>query len=368
MFDVFLSHNRRQKAWVRTLYKFLLQHGLKVFFDEESIAPGEDITTGIERGVESSRHVLLILSKESLASKWVAMETQLALNQDPDASQRTLIPVILESVDLKTIRPLIRSKNHIDLTIPSRREDRLRFLLSHLGVANAYGLPKRQLAKLLSTDPSNHEELSVAGLYEVLSWGWDGRTLLEELIKLDYKTTDALTQAHEGDPDQWAPVFMNHPDTWRLLVTAPGNIVGYWHIAPLFPSEYELAKAGRLLDSQITVGTVQLLARSHRINIYFVQVCMDLKYRQLGHVRLLFETFFDVLELLAAEGVFVSEICANAFTDAGIGICRSFKMDFVCKHSVRGAIYSAPISTVLRSSMITNYPELQSRYKEEGLA
>ena len=219
-YDVFLSHNRHQKRWVRELYKFLVQHGLKVFFDEDDIPPGGNIITEIERGIECSRHVVLVLSPDSLRSPWVAMETQLTLHLDPSAIQNKLIPIILEDIDTDKIRLAVRSLNWIDLRVPASREDRLRFLLNYLGVPTAYQLPAYNLKNLLRTSIlPDAQELHVVGIDDVMRWQWDGQKLLEQLIQLDYATTDDLTLAHEGNPEQWGPVFLNHPETWRLLIT-----------------------------------------------------------------------------------------------------------------------------------------------------
>jgi TIR domain len=61
-----------------------------VFFDEDSIALGEDIVTSIERGLRLSRHILLVLSPQALSSRWVALEWATTIYRDPDAAERTL--------------------------------------------------------------------------------------------------------------------------------------------------------------------------------------------------------------------------------------------------------------------------------------
>ena len=99
-FDIFLSHNRRQKAWVRSLARRLREMGLRVFFDEDSIEPGEDIVTAIERGLRSSRHIVLILSPEAVNSKWVGLEWCAAVFQDPGASERFVVPVLRQDCDI----------------------------------------------------------------------------------------------------------------------------------------------------------------------------------------------------------------------------------------------------------------------------
>jgi len=189
--------------------------------------------------------------------------------------------------------------------------------------------------------------LTVATIDDVVKWGWDGIRLLEALIRLDYETTDGLTSAHEGNPGQWGPVFMNHPETWRLLTTGAQAIAGYWHWAPLFQKEYELAKSGGLLDSMITVDTLQYFELPGVYDLYFVQVCMLPEYRRPHAVQLLFDTVFQVLEGFSKANIFVREITANAYTPVGEALCKSFNMCSTCRHREHGTIYVAPIRDIL---------------------
>ena len=103
MFDVFLSHNRRQKPWVREFAQVLKAAGLKIFFDEESISPGEDIVRALESALENSKRVVFVITPSSLESDWVALETASAIYSDPAASKGKLVPVMLEGVDPKKI-------------------------------------------------------------------------------------------------------------------------------------------------------------------------------------------------------------------------------------------------------------------------
>jgi hypothetical protein len=54
-YDVFLSHNSRDKPQVRKLAEQLKRAGLRVWFDEWVIKPGDDIYLAIERGLETAR-------------------------------------------------------------------------------------------------------------------------------------------------------------------------------------------------------------------------------------------------------------------------------------------------------------------------
>jgi hypothetical protein len=60
-FDVFLSHNSNDKARVRELAAQLRNAGLRVWFDEWCIKPGDDVYLAIERGLEAARVQVLCL-------------------------------------------------------------------------------------------------------------------------------------------------------------------------------------------------------------------------------------------------------------------------------------------------------------------
>src|ERR1044071_4828170 len=108
-YDVFLSHNGQDKPWVRSLVEQFRGIGLKVFFDEDTILGGEPVVRAIENGLLRSRHVLLVLSRAALASRWVALETAITIAEDPDGRGRRVIPVKIEELDLNELRPALRS-------------------------------------------------------------------------------------------------------------------------------------------------------------------------------------------------------------------------------------------------------------------
>ena len=139
-YDVFLSHNRQDKPWVRELAYSLHVAGLKVFFDEEAVPPGAQILRTIEDALEDSRYILLFLTPFSLASRWVALEVALAISADPDSKQNRLIPVCLEPLNLKDIRPSLRALNIINLADSTHRNERFVFLMKYLGL-NAEVIP-----------------------------------------------------------------------------------------------------------------------------------------------------------------------------------------------------------------------------------
>ena len=99
-YDVFLSHNSKDKPRVRTLAGELRDAGLRVWFDEWVIKPGDDIYLAIERGLAAARVQVLCLSQAALASDWVTLERSTVLFRDPSNAGRRFIPLLLTDCDL----------------------------------------------------------------------------------------------------------------------------------------------------------------------------------------------------------------------------------------------------------------------------
>ena len=99
-FDVFLSHNNADKPRVRRLAEQLRAAGLRVWLDEWVIKPGDDIYLAIERGLETSRTLVLCMSPSAFASDWVGLERSTVLFRDPSNAGRRFIPLLLADCKL----------------------------------------------------------------------------------------------------------------------------------------------------------------------------------------------------------------------------------------------------------------------------
>jgi hypothetical protein len=99
-FDVFLSHRAQDKPRVRAIAENLREAGLRVWFDEWVVRPGDDIYLAIERGLEQSRTLVLCLSRAAIDSAWVDLERSSALFRDPTNTERRFVPLLLEEAPL----------------------------------------------------------------------------------------------------------------------------------------------------------------------------------------------------------------------------------------------------------------------------
>jgi len=106
IYDVFLSHNAKDKLRVRRLAKRLkaagvqMEAGLRLWLDEWVIQAGDIIALKVDEGLEHSRVLLLCISPAALASGWVALERSTAVHRDPANAGRRFIPLLLGDCDL----------------------------------------------------------------------------------------------------------------------------------------------------------------------------------------------------------------------------------------------------------------------------
>ena len=127
-YDVFLSHNSADKPQVRRLAERLREAGLRLWFDEWIIQPGDDIYLAIERGLEASRTLVLCLSPAALGSDWVGLERSTVLFRDPANAGRRFIPLLLADCKLPdTLRrtsPSAKSPSAANSALMRRRNCR----------------------------------------------------------------------------------------------------------------------------------------------------------------------------------------------------------------------------------------------------
>lgn len=100
-YDVFLSHSAKDKAVVRPLAERLRQDGVKVWFDEWEIRPGDSIPAKIEEGLEHSRVLVFCMSANAFGSDWARLESGTFRFRDPLNKERRFLPLRLDAAPIK---------------------------------------------------------------------------------------------------------------------------------------------------------------------------------------------------------------------------------------------------------------------------
>jgi hypothetical protein len=114
MFDVFLSHNSKDKPAVRELKRLLVARELTVWLDEDELRPGMPWQELLESGINSSSSVAVLVGRDGLGP-WEDEEMRAALQLAVKA-KRPVIPVLLPGAPEKPELPLfLTNRTWVDL-------------------------------------------------------------------------------------------------------------------------------------------------------------------------------------------------------------------------------------------------------------
>jgi tetratricopeptide (TPR) repeat protein len=113
-FDVFLSHNSKDKSAVRELKELLSANGLAVWLDEDELQPGIPWQQLLEVGVKTSRSVAVLVGKDGLGP-WEDEEMQGALVLAV-RDRRPVIPILLPGASAQPELPMfLGNRTWVDL-------------------------------------------------------------------------------------------------------------------------------------------------------------------------------------------------------------------------------------------------------------
>ncbi|AUB84127.1 hypothetical protein THSYN_26445 [Candidatus Thiodictyon syntrophicum] len=103
-FNVFLSHNSRDKPAVRQLAQALQARGLKVWLDEEELVPGRPWQEAVERIIQSVHTAAVLVGRDGLGP-WEVPEMRACLSQCV-TRRLPVIPVLLPDAPVEPALPL----------------------------------------------------------------------------------------------------------------------------------------------------------------------------------------------------------------------------------------------------------------------
>jgi hypothetical protein len=112
MYDVFISYSSKDVDWVQQiLLQKLESHGFSVIIDYRDFKTGSFSVEEMQRAVQESRHVILVLTKNYLTSEWTKFENVMAQTIDPGAATRKMIPILREDCDIPLRLKILTIRN-----------------------------------------------------------------------------------------------------------------------------------------------------------------------------------------------------------------------------------------------------------------
>ncbi len=178
--DVFVSYSRKDYHIASQLVNDLIDHNLTVWFDDTDIAIGDRIRDSINNGIRNSSIVLIIISINSLKSRWVLNELDAAMIREILEGKTVVYPILIGKVQIDDLPEDIRGKSFIDLryNFPRKYLREKKKLFSYLSL----------IANISYSEPTK-DEFSV------------GDEFIEHVINYEFKGDKEINL---GDPDTFS--------------------------------------------------------------------------------------------------------------------------------------------------------------------
>lgn len=211
---IFLSHNSADKPFVRRLASDLDAQGIGYWLDEAEIKVGESLIEKIREGIDDAAYVAVILSPDSVNSRWVQREVDVAMNQEIQGRRVKVLPVMYRMCDLPGF---LLGKKYADFTDATRYEGALEELVRSIDVVFR--------RNALSADrPAHHIGSAIDHAWSV------GLPMLSRPFHRPFQymgmTVTAVAAAIGGEPNRVGNIIVDSDDC-HMLLEAEGNFINY---------------------------------------------------------------------------------------------------------------------------------------------
>jgi uncharacterized protein YjbI with pentapeptide repeats len=100
-YSCFISYSSKNQILADRIYADLQYRGVRCWLASEDLKIGDKIRTGIDESIRFHDKLLLILSKQSVASDWVEQEVETALDCERREKRTVLFPIRLDDTVMK---------------------------------------------------------------------------------------------------------------------------------------------------------------------------------------------------------------------------------------------------------------------------
>jgi hypothetical protein len=95
----FISYSHTDEAFARKLWSGMRNERIRVWYAPEEMKGGRKLFEQIDRAIHMHDKLLIILSKQSIASDWVQTEIRRARKEEKRVGERKLFPIRLCDMD-----------------------------------------------------------------------------------------------------------------------------------------------------------------------------------------------------------------------------------------------------------------------------
>jgi hypothetical protein len=108
---IFISYSHKNKELAQKLALNLVRRRIPVWIDDWEVSCGESLIEAVQKAVQDSSALLILLSKDSVESVWCKTEVVAAIQRELEEKKILAIPVLLEDCDIPLF---LRVKKYAD--------------------------------------------------------------------------------------------------------------------------------------------------------------------------------------------------------------------------------------------------------------
>jgi hypothetical protein len=128
MIQIFLSHNTQDREWCEWLKASAAEMGIAAYLAEHDIQPGNVLAEKVERAIDASEAIVVLLSDNSISAPYVHQEIGYARK-----AKKLIIPLVQPGIPMDRLA-MLQGVEHIpfDFRNPGEGNARLRSALQRL--------------------------------------------------------------------------------------------------------------------------------------------------------------------------------------------------------------------------------------------
>jgi len=97
---IFISYSHADAAFVEKLSMALVEHNVHVLIDKWELNVGDSILNWVQKSIQESGALLVVLSKTSVASAWCNKELNAGLMRELNEKRVLVLPVLVDDCDI----------------------------------------------------------------------------------------------------------------------------------------------------------------------------------------------------------------------------------------------------------------------------
>ena len=156
--SIFLSHSHADSQFCRRLANDLQERGIRVWIDEAEMQVGDSLIEKISRAIAEMDYVAVVLSANSVKSRWVMKEVAIAMTKEIKGRRVKVLPLLLEECSIPTF---LQDKVYADFRQPSKYEQELDRIVKRVSIISAPS-PSKALQTRASSELTMQEAKEIA--------------------------------------------------------------------------------------------------------------------------------------------------------------------------------------------------------------